>query len=312
MFARGARLLLSRTREKGAAADILQGTQHLLTAAGRKHLVGGFKCDFESGAEAIITALDTSYDHLDAANMFEDYDRDNDLSWYVIGKGNGEGGYELQNNGYTQFFPRASGLSVGEKRNLADMFAKMTSLAALEAREEARASSLLGATIQFSAQEDGTHLADGSLHLGNRMETQIKSAALAEPDFFAITGCATAHDVELVAAILSKNRLREEKKYFVDTRGFDIPEETPSSVGFEIPALLVVSSAEGANGGGVQALAELAEAAAASELLIGIACLDAPMGDADLDAIHTKMRSGSVLAGRSADEATDEMVVLRV
>lgn len=304
-LSRGARILTSSALTKGS--DVLNGTQLLLTAAGRETLKDCFKRDYESGADAVMTSLDTSFDHLDAGGFFADYERSNDLSYYVLGKGNGEGKFELQGNGQKFLIPRGAGVSVGEMRDFAMMLCNMTSLAALQAREElaAPSSAQLGATIQFSAREDGTNLADGSLHLGNRMEAQITSAGMARPDFFAIEGCSTARDVGLVAEVLGKHTLREEKGHVVDWRGFDVFDDELSTVGFDIPALLLLRA-----GGGD--LKELAVAVAKSAHIGGIGVIDRVLSEAELDELHAQLGKGAILAGRTADKQPEgELSVLR-
>ena len=307
-LARGARILTSSALTKGGS-DVLQGTQHLMTAIGREKLKDSFRNDCKSGADAVMTAIDTSFDHLDRADFFADYTRDNDLSYYVVGKGNGEGGYELQGNGKKFLIPRGAGVSLGEKRDFAGVLCNLATTTAKLGRAEAtgRESVLLGATIQFSSREDGTHLADGSLHLGNRMEAQITSAAEAQPDFFAVAGCTSARDVELVATTLDKHTLRKERGVFVDLRGFDQLDENPSTLGFAIPALLLLNAA--ADGA---ALHEMAAAAAKSAHIGGIAVVDAPLSDAEADTLHGLLAEGAILAGRSADaEQPEELIVLR-
>lgn len=285
----------------------------LLTAAGRTKLTEHFRTEFgKDTTSAVITGLDTSFTHLDSVEFFSDYSRDNDLSYYVIGKGNGEGKFELQGKGKTFLVPRGAGVSVGERRDFAGLLAHLASLTASNARKQALdaaperggSSPLLGVQIQFSAQEDGTHLADGSLHLGNRMDFQMLSAATAKPDFFAVSGCASGADVELVARILSKRMLRHERRELVDWKGNEYLEDETSAIGFDIPALLLVESA------GAAALAEIAKAAAASDRIAGIA-LDAPLDDAALDSLHSQLGGGAVVVGPSPELPDGEMKVLR-
>ena len=85
----------------------------MLTASGRATLADSYRDAFLSGASAVLTSLDTSHAHLDAVGFFEDMSRDNDLAYYEVGKGNGEGGFALQNNGYTFLIPREM-VSVGD------------------------------------------------------------------------------------------------------------------------------------------------------------------------------------------------------
>ena len=290
---RGARILTSRALTN--SCDALQGTQHLLTQAGREKLLEMYKQDLASGGEALMTSLDTSFDHLEKAGFFSDYSRDNDLSYYVVGKGTGAGGYELQGKGKTFLIPRGAGVSTGEKRDFAQMLCSLACQTAVRARAETDTVHLLGATIQFSGKEDGTNLADGSLHLGNRMEAQITAAAAAQPDFLVIAGCDTPADVSIVASVLAKHTLREERQRVVDLRGMETLAPEPSTCGFDVPALLLLRRA--ANGD----LREMATAAAESDHIGGVAIVDAQLDEPELDAIFGLLRSHGrpqLLAGR--------------
>lgn len=216
----GARIVASSSFTK---SDVMRGTQLLLTASGRATLADSYRDAFLSGASAVLTSLDTSHAHLDAVGFFEDMSRDNDLAYYEVGKGNGEGGFALQNNGYTFLIPREM-VSVGERRDAAGLLSELATAAVKQGRAAALAQSpdvgeaLVGTTIQFSSREDGTHLADGSLHLGLRLENQILSAAKMRPDFFAIAGCASAEDVGLVATILARNAPTMERRYRINLK----------------------------------------------------------------------------------------------
>ena len=70
-------------------ADALKGTQHLLTAAGRRTLADHYREAFRGGANAVCTALNTSQEYLDEHGFWDDMSRDNDISYYVVGAGNG-------------------------------------------------------------------------------------------------------------------------------------------------------------------------------------------------------------------------------
>ena len=138
----------------------------------------------------------------------------------------------------------------------------------------------------------------------------MTSAAGARPDFFAVTGCTTAADVALVGATLSKHALREERRMVVDLRGFEVPEEQPSTCGFDIPALLLLRAAGDTNGGAA-ALHEMVAAAAKSAHIGGVAVVDAPLSDAEADKLHGLLADGAILAGTSAEKPEGELIVLR-
>ena len=309
MLRLGARIVASSALARGG--DKLKGTQLLLTAAGRDELAAAYKAAFASGAAAVCTALDTSQSHLVAADFFSDMSRDNDMSYYVVGKGDGPGGFELQGKGYTFCIPREM-VSAGERRDFAGLLSEIATKTAQHAREEALAASpgpagvsppLVGTTLRFTDQEDGTHLEDGSLHLGFRLEHQIVSAAAAATDFFAIVGCESAADVDFVGKLLAKNATRSERRYSTDLRGMEKLDDEPTTVGFDIPALILASSPP------CEAFTEMVEAAARSPHICGVAS-PTQLDEKDLDQLQPLLREGMMLAGTS--EAAGELAVGRV
>ena len=94
------------------SADPLRGTQHILTAEGRQKLVSHYAATFQSAPAAVCTSLDTSPAFLDSCGFFSDYSRQNDLSFYEVGKAQD---FVLQGRGYPYNIPR-DGVSPGEKK----------------------------------------------------------------------------------------------------------------------------------------------------------------------------------------------------
>ena len=88
----GSRLVAAST----STTDALQGTQHLLTAAGRSALISHYRDSYDAGAHAVTTAINAAPAFLDKAEFFSDFDRDNDLSFYEVGKATT---FSLQGNG---------------------------------------------------------------------------------------------------------------------------------------------------------------------------------------------------------------------
>ena len=308
----GARIVAnSPFRKKGG--DALRGTQLLLTKTGRDELFAAYKEAFAGGADAVCTSLDTSIDHLNRANFYSDMSRDNDMSYYVVGKGNGPGGYELQGRGYTFCIPREM-VAMGEKRDFAGLLCEQATNMAQKARDAAleaapllpgETTPLVGTTIRFTTQQDGTPVGekgvkDGTLHLGYRMEHQIVSAATASTDFFAIVGCETASDVDFVSGLLEKNKETTERRYSTNLKGMPELDDEPTTKGFNIPALILASSPP------CEQFTEVVKAAARSPHICGVAS-PTQLDEGDLDELQALLREDMILVGSS--EAAGELAV---
>ena len=291
----------------------LRGTDKLLTAAGRAQLTQHYRDAFVSaGAGAVCTALDTSQAHLEATRLCSDSSLDNDLAYYVVGKGNGAGGYEQQSPREPRLGGLASGfhcipremVSIGEVRTFAGLLAELAVECASAGRDGANASDgLVGATIRFEAGFVGGATEAHDAHLGTKMGYQMQRASRA--DFFLVAGCASAEHVALVGRELEANRRSVERRYRADKRGMMALEDEPSEAGFDVPALLLTSALPGTD-----EFDAVLMAAADEPRVAGLAAPRA-LDDAQLErciAVQPE-REGFVLAGPS--DAEGELAVLR-
>lgn len=273
-----------------ARAHKLQGTELLLTQAGRNSLVEHYKNAFSGGAHAVCTSLSTNVEFLDAANFYEDHTLENDISHYKVGSK----ATELQGRGFVHHVPRSM-VSIGEKRLFAELLASLALEAAFAGRDAAGAtsSSLVGANVFFTSTEDP--------HLGQRMVRQMHAVSTA--DFFAFDGCAGAADIEALSAVLEAEGLRNERARKVDLRGMDYLEEQPSPTGFDVPAI-VRTQARPCTDEFMEAL----EAAVAAPRICGL-CAPSVLTDAERDTLApiVAQHAGFFVAGPS--EAAGELAV---
>ena len=154
-----------------------------------------------------------------------------DFLFCQVGKGTFEGGYTTQGKGFKHCIPRVD-VSVREKHLFADMLSRLAVDALKQGRDacgvvdEQGKPPLMGASAYFTG--------DAAC-----LSRQLAAAAAAGPDFFAIEGAATASDVALISEVLDTNRRREVVLKSVDTRGFDVPDDKPTALGFDIPVMLL-------------------------------------------------------------------------
>ena len=304
MFRKGFRIVLTNPY---VAGDALQGTQHLLTQAGRQKLTTHYSTVFKGGADAVVASLNTTVRFLDRHNLFEDYSRDNDLSYYVVREGEPK---ELQNSGYSHCVPRTM-VSEEEK----GMFATLLSQLAVQCTAAARgehldvletgegegddgAVPLVGARVDFAE-------AGGGRHTGRRdLERQIVSAAKESPDFFAVYGCVSPEGVAVVADVLGEHARREHFGTSVSKTGIRKPDPQPSWTGFDIPAVLFSAATPG------DGFTATVDAAAKAKRIVGVSS----PGVLDDDMIESLapllFGTGTVLAAPTSEETTSEVVVL--
>jgi len=287
MLRAGARVVCSRVQ--GSSKDAMRGTQHLLTQEGRQKLVDHYGNAFGGGAQAVTTHLNTSVEFLDQCEFWEDCSRDNDLSYYEVGGGTHARGYAIQSRGYKHCVPRRL-VSPGEKSEFSQLLMQLAVAAARQGRDATAAASegqMIGATAYYTGDD-------------NCLAKQLTAAASEGPDFFAIEGCATAADVQRVVGVLEANKRREVFRLSVNKKGFTIPDETPSIVGFDIPVLLMAAVPP--------CNEEFKSIAAVVSSAPQIACLGAPtvVEQADRDALLPQL-NGKSLAG--ASEAAGEMAI---
>ena len=203
------------------------------------------------------------------------------------------GGYATQGRGYKHCIPRVD-VSVREKHIFSDVLTRLA-VAALKRGRDASGvvdqhgnAPLVGASVYFTG--DSSCLA-----------RQLVAAATEGPDFFAVEGCSTAADVARVAEVLDANRRREVVLKKVNWKGFDTPDESPTTVGFDIPVMLAAKVPPCHDNFG-----EIVRAVAAEPRIV---CLSAPtvVAQADRDVLLPLLQ-GKTLAG--ASEAVGEIAVL--
>jgi len=286
MFRIGARIVA--VPAKNGALDALRGTQHLLTQAGRDILAAQYQASYGAGAQAVVTKLDTTVAFLEKNALWDDMERANDISYYEVGQGTFEGKYATQKKGYRHCIPRID-VSVGEKERFAHLLGQLAVTAVKSGREAAKVTDgLVGASATYSGDDEC-------------LARQLVAAASESPDFFAVEGCATAADIERVAMVLEANKSREVMLKTTDGRGFEIPDEHPTPMGFDIPAMIIASvPASHAD------FESMAHAAAAEPRVV---CLGAPtaVAQADCDKLLPLLQ-GTALAG--AAEAEGEIAIL--
>lgn len=335
-LAAGARLVAATPFAKSR----FKGSEMLLTAASRTELCEYYHNAFASGAGAVLTSLDTSQIHLDETGLYSDMSLDNDLSYYVVGKGNGEGGYELQEPRQKRLGGLASGwhciprqvhlatlihasthalsgpthhpyayaplptphqmVSIGEMRNFAGVLAELAVKCAAKGRDLAGSHGLVGATIRFETGFVGDFKKPQDAHLGSKMGYQMQMAQAA--DFFVVTGCSTAADVAAIARELEDNRKSVERRYRSNLRGMMELEDEPSVAGFDVPAL-VLTTARPCTDDFYEVLSAANEAAR----IIGVGA-PSTLSDAELERCNAVLSDDSFLiAGPS--EAAGELAV---
>tara|TARA_B110001452_G_scaffold202887_1_gene172903 strand:- start:984 stop:1901 length:918 start_codon:yes stop_codon:yes gene_type:complete len=286
--------------------DVLRGTQHLLTEAGRSTLATHFGSGFAAGARGVVSKLNTSVSHLSAAKLWDDASRSNDITYYEVGKGTFEGGYSRQPQAEAltklalkdlnkHCIPR-SGVSPGEKIEFASLLTRLAVSVVKQGREQASQAApeeepLIGASAFFLSSDPDC--------LGR----QLAAAASESPDFFAIEGCATAADVLEVAKVLDAHKKTMKVKTTTNWKGFEVEDKSPTEVGFDIPAVVMaaVPPCHEDFDDIVRAVADVPQ----------MVCLVAPtaVADADRDRLLS-MLGGKALAG--ASEAAGEIAILGV
>uniref|UniRef100_A0A7S2R370 Uncharacterized protein n=1 Tax=Eucampia antarctica TaxID=49252 RepID=A0A7S2R370_9STRA len=219
--------------------DKLLGTERIFLECSRLILRDTYKkqlasCDFD----VVATSVDTSISFLDKHEFWEDMSRDNDISYYKIGKGKKgvdpvsgeEYAFETQGNGFKYCIPRIL-VSLGEKREFSGLLLQKALAELKHAKEETVNSNaaLIGATIYM---DEGSHGVES-------FENQFRQAAQGSPDVFCVEGC---HDKDKVQR-LKEFLLRNERKMVTlskpNTTGHMIPEHQQTEIGFDIPALLM-------------------------------------------------------------------------
>jgi len=224
---------------KLVAGDSLLGAQNVLTDAGRKVLSSTYKDAQTSGADMVSTGINVSTSFLDANGFFNDFSRENDVSYYITGKGNVP--VEINPRGYKLCVPR-SGVSAGEKLKFSGMLGK---IATSSVKNAVGGGALTGASVTFTP--DAKKMAPATADFifagdSGNLGDQMLASAEALPDFFVVHGCSSSDDFQYVADTLKKLTPKTVKEEIFDTKGFKIVTDTDVTTGFDIPLILMTES----------------------------------------------------------------------
>ena len=218
MLQRGTRLVLKHLSTK----DSLRGTELLLTAAGRATLTAHYAEQFQGqkGPVAFVSGTDWSVGSLDAESFFDDYSRENDISYYEVNEPD-QTLKITQPSGYAHCIPREL-VSTGEKR----LFAETLLTLDLECLRAGRGNNdgLLGLRVDVD----------------DHVEQYLKAGAASEVDFFAAT-VDSVDKARLAVETLEANRSRMVLGTHVDLKGIRHDDEDESLQGFDTPVVLRLS-----------------------------------------------------------------------
>jgi len=237
----------SRVSTLSATTDSLLGSERLLLASTRALLQQDYQSQLSSGEyDVVATSLNTNATFLKSKSLFSDMDRNNDLSYYVVGRGRKgvdektgeEFAFEVQQNGGASrvgkihfCIPRAAGVSAGEEMRYAGYLAQINKIElqdAAAAEKKNDDAPLLGSTVHF-----------GDVPL-SYVEFQILELAKdRSPDVIVMHDCDSDDQRSQLQEIISRNEKRMELKFRPNLTGMQIPDEEESEVGFEIPFLLM-------------------------------------------------------------------------
>ena len=220
-LSKGARILLKTV----ASSDSLLGAELLLKAEGRAALTAQYAALFQAGdVEAVATGTKWGVPFLEsqAVPFFEDYGRDNDISYYEVNEPD-QTLKKTQPSGYRHCVPRSL-VSEGEKK----LFAETLLALDLECLLAARGGAATAAGVSLDVDGDA--------------EAYLKVGAASAPDFF-VARVADAADAALAVAALEANRSRMALGSHVDLKGIRHDDAEESPVGFDIPVVLVPGAA---------------------------------------------------------------------
>lgn len=226
-------------------SDVLRGAERLLLAPARAELRASYAALLSAGGggcDAVATGLNTSVSFLDRAGLFEDMSRENDVSYYVTGRG-GKGvtedgreyAWEVQDSGYTHCIPRSM---VSEREKV--LFSSL--LTSLACRELSAAAAEVGGDCA-PLRGASVHLEDD--HRPNRttlaecVGNQMRSAAAATADCFLVEGADTDEKLEAVRDALRDNRRRKVRLSRPGLTGIYVQDEDETEVGFDVPAVVL-------------------------------------------------------------------------
>mmetsp|Transcript_11096 Transcript_11096/g.16818 ORF Transcript_11096/g.16818 Transcript_11096/m.16818 type:complete len:243 (-) Transcript_11096:36-764(-) len=231
-----ARSILSSARISSLlpTKDKLLGTERLLLESNRLLLQKAYGDQLASGDfDVLTTSINTSVNFLDNHNFWNDMSRDNDISYYKVGRGKKgvdpvsgeEFSFQKQGNGYRFCVPRTL-VSLNEKRQFSGMMLQKAVVLLRDAMEASKHDAFLGASIFMEDDLES-------------LEHQLQEAAKAAPGAFCIMDCDDAEKVEKLKEILLRNEKRMVRLSKPNTVGRMIKDDYDSEVGFDIPALVI-------------------------------------------------------------------------
>eukprot|EP00519_Triparma_laevis_P009033 CAMPEP_0182506084 /NCGR_PEP_ID=MMETSP1321-20130603/20552_1 /TAXON_ID=91990 /ORGANISM="Bolidomonas sp., Strain RCC1657" /LENGTH=254 /DNA_ID=CAMNT_0024711755 /DNA_START=79 /DNA_END=840 /DNA_ORIENTATION=+ len=239
----------TRVLSLSKTADPLLGAERLLMSNDRGSLQRAYKdlLQASTSGDIISTTYNTSSAWLKQHGFFKDMQRDNDITYYVVGRGRKgvdpatgeEFSFEVQNMGGASLIgknhycvPRAMGVSAGEEKRFAGHLGRINMQVLKAAKDGAgTGDALLGAAINFSGPP-------------SFIEYQLQQLASESPDAFVITGCDDATQRQRLKEMLSRNERRMVKLTHRSTTGMLLTDAHLSEVGFDIPAVLVKEDGE--------------------------------------------------------------------
>mmetsp|Transcript_14288 Transcript_14288/g.16384 ORF Transcript_14288/g.16384 Transcript_14288/m.16384 type:complete len:258 (-) Transcript_14288:77-850(-) len=237
----------SRVSTLAVTSDALLGSERLLLASTRALLQQDYQSQLSSGDyDVVATSLNTNAFFLKTKGFFSDMNRNNDITYYVVGRGRKgvdektgeEFAFEVQPNGGTSrlgkthfCIPRAFGVSAGEEMRFAASLAQLNKIELQNAAAAEKKNDdfpLLGSTIYFGDVPP------------SYVEFQILELVKDKnPDVFVIHNCDSDDQRTQLQEIKFRNEKRKEMKHTRNTTGMLIPDAEESEVGFDIPFLLM-------------------------------------------------------------------------
>ncbi|GMH95297.1 hypothetical protein TL16_g13122 [Triparma laevis f. inornata] len=235
----------------------LLGTERLLISTERGALQTAYKELFQasSSCDVVSTTLNTSAAWLKNHGFFMDMNRDNDITYYVVGRGRKgvdpitgeEFAFTVQNMGGASLIgknhycvPRAMGVSAGEEKGFAGHLGRINMQVLKAAANDSNESddstnddkALLGAAVNFSGPP-------------SFIEYQMQQLAVEKPDAFVITGCDDKMQRHRLSEMLKRNELRMVRGSYRSKTGMLCFDEHESEVGYDIPAILMKWDSDG-------------------------------------------------------------------
>ncbi|GMH89386.1 hypothetical protein TrVE_jg8069 [Triparma verrucosa] len=232
----------SRLLSLSTSSDKLLGTERLLLSKHRKQMEAEFGALAATANDIISTTYNTSASWLKQNHFFSDMNRDNDLSYYKVGRGRvgtdpitgEEFSFEVQSTGGASLVgknhycvPRAMGVSAGEEMRFAGFLGRINMQVLKASRPESASSAgLLGAAVNFSGPT-------------SFVEYQIQQLAKESPDAFVVSGCDDESQRHELKEMLKRNEKRMVYSTHRTVTGMLVTDSNLSEIGFDIPAILV-------------------------------------------------------------------------